>query len=43
MYALIFQGRILARGSQERMRQERTTTATFHGRPTNAYQIERVS
>jgi hypothetical protein len=42
MYELQFQGRCLARGSEERMRQERIITAQFHGRLTYDYQIVKV-
>jgi hypothetical protein len=43
MYALIFQGRVQARGTLERMRQERLATCQFTGREIAWYQIERVS
>ena len=42
MYALIFQGRVQARGNLDRMRQERVVSARFHGRMINDYQIEKV-
>jgi hypothetical protein len=42
MFELQFQGRCLARGSEARMRQERTITARFTGRLERDYQIVKV-
>ena len=42
MFALTFEGRTLARGSRERMIQERVITANFSGRDISAYKIEAV-
>lgn len=43
MYALIFEGRVQARGSLERMRQERVAICKFTGREIAWYQIEKVA
>ena len=43
MFELIFEGRVQARGSQERMREERIAYARFSGRDISAYKIVKVA